>query len=109
MAPTYSAVMFGKDIGAQVFGVFWCSFAVGNFLQYTYLLTLESVLSLDGIIYVCLGMNVINVLIIILYGFKAPWGNDAKYFKFSVLPRYQMVKDDEELLIYSVVSNRLKN
>lgn len=95
IAPTFSAVVFGKEVGAKIFGMFWCSFALGNFLQYVYLVTLEPNLTLNGIIYVCLGMNVLNVVIILVYNFEAKWENDPKYFKLALLPGYQVVKNEE--------------
>ena len=95
IAPTYSAVVFGKEVGAKIFGVFWCSFAIGNFLQYGYLVVLKDWLGLDGIIYICLGMNVGNLILITVYGFGAKWNNDRKYFKFEALPKFQIVKNEE--------------
>ena len=91
-----------------MFGFFWCSFAIGNFLQYSFILGIEPIIGLDGISYSCLGMNVINILIVSMYKFKAKWHNDLKFFKFETLPRYELVKDENELLIYSVVSKRGK-
>lgn len=41
LAPTFSTLIFGKEVGPRVFGIFWCSFAVGNFIQYTYIMTLS--------------------------------------------------------------------
>ena len=75
--------------------MFWCSFALGNFLQYLYLVTLEDDLTLNGIIYVCLGMNVLNLVIIGVYKFHAKWNNDKKYFQFALLPHYQVIKNEE--------------
>ena len=40
-------------------------------------------------------MNVVNMILIIVYGFGAKWNNDKKYFKFQVLPKFQIVKNDE--------------
>ena len=40
-------------------------------------------------------MNVCNVIIIIIYTFHAKWNNDLKYFKFAILPGYQVIKNDE--------------
>lgn len=94
LAPTFSSTVFGKEVGPKVFGMFWCSFALGNFLQYGYIMGLEPKIGLDGIIYICLGMNLLNLMIIILYGFSAKWKNDLKYFRFQVLSRYEVVKDE---------------
>ena len=93
MAPTFSSTVFGKEVGPKIFGVFWCSFAMGNFLQYLFVITVEKHIKLDGIIYICLAMNVVNLFIIIFYGFKAKWKNDLKFFRFKIQPKYEIVKD----------------
>ena len=53
-------------------------------------------------------MNVMNIFIVSLYNFQANWKNDLKFFTFQIRPKYELVKDENELLIYSVVSNRAK-
>lgn len=88
LAPTFSTLIFGKEVGPRVFGIFWCSFAVGNFIQYTYIMTLSDYIGIDGVILICIGMNLLNMLITIKYKFLGPWGNDLKYFKFALLPQY---------------------
>lgn len=108
MAPTFSASVFGKEHGPKVFGFFWCSFAIGNFLQYIFVVNFEKHITLDGIIYICLAMNLADLLLVGLYKFEAKWKNDTKFFRFKILPAFEIVKDENELLIYSVISNRVK-
>lgn len=72
-------------------------------------MTLSEMIGIDGIILICIGMNVINFIIIVSYRFSGPWKNDLKYFRFKALPKYELVKDECELLVQSVISNRKKS
>ena len=88
LAPTFANLIFGKEVGPRIFGIFWCSFALGNFLQYTYIMTLSDYIGIYGILLICIGMNALNLIIIISYKFRGPWKNDLKYFRFKALPKF---------------------
>lgn len=51
-------------------------------------MTLDEYIGIDGIIMICIGMNLTNMIVILCYKFQGPWKNDLKYFKFKALPQF---------------------
>ncbi len=74
-APTFLQIVFGQVVGSNSYGIFWEVFALANLLQYGFVSGLSLLITFDGIIYICLGMSVIAMLIVVLGDFKAPWNN----------------------------------
>lgn len=73
MTPTFAQIVFGQVTGSNIYGFYWDCFAVANFIQYAYVSQLTDQISFDGIIYICLGMCVVAVPLVIFGKFKGPW------------------------------------
>jgi hypothetical protein len=75
MAPTFLQIVFGERVGSNIYGFFWEVFGLANLVQYAYVSGLSSKITLNNVIYICLGMSFIALLLIILSNFETPWKN----------------------------------
>lgn len=73
--PTATQNIYGEATGANIYGIYWCNFALANFLGYIYVSNLTKVIGFDNVIYICLGMTVIVIPFIIFTKFQGPWEN----------------------------------
>lgn len=67
--------IFGVKIGSKVNGFFWCSIALGNWIAYLMVSNLSQRIGFDNIFYICLGLTLVNLPIVIFYNFQGPWNN----------------------------------
>jgi hypothetical protein len=75
MTPTVLQSIFGQSIGSNLYGFFWEIFGLANLIQYVFVSTVSPKITFNGIIYICLGMTVLSLLLIIIGNFHAPWNN----------------------------------
>lgn len=75
VAPTFSQIVFGQVVGSNIYGFFWCTYGAANFIQYAYIRGLSGLITFDNVIYICLGMSVLSIIIIVCTNFRAPWNN----------------------------------
>lgn len=73
--PTLLHLIFGVKVGSSAYAVYWQVFATSNFIQYGFVSGLSSIITFDGIIYICLGMTSFAMLFILFGNFQAPWKN----------------------------------
>lgn len=73
--PTLTQVLYGQETGSNIYGFYWEVIAIGNFLGYVYVAYLSKTIGFDNVIYVCLGMVILAVPIVILTKFEGPWKN----------------------------------
>jgi hypothetical protein len=71
--PTVSQTVYGHKIGSQLYGFFWCCLALSNSISYLFVANLSKKIGFDIIIYICLGMSVVSIPIIIFTKFQGPW------------------------------------
>jgi hypothetical protein len=71
--PTLSQILYGQIIGSKVYGFFWNCVATANFIQFAYVKGLTPLIGFDNAIYICLGMSVLAVPIVIFTKFQGPW------------------------------------
>ena len=75
MAPTFLQIVFGDRVGSNIYGFFWEVFGLANLVQYAYVSGLSSKITFNNVIYICLGMSLIALLLVIVSNFEAPWKN----------------------------------
>lgn len=75
--PTYCQIVFGIKWGSKVFGLYIISLSIANFLQYGLLVGVAPIISLDGVIYICLGIVILALFILIITNFQGPWKNST--------------------------------
>lgn len=84
MTPTYVQIVFGQKIGSDITGMFWEMFGIANLVQYAFVSGLSPRIGFDGIIYICLGMELIAVCLIIFGNFEGPWKNPTEQLGYCV-------------------------
>ena len=67
--PTVSQVIFGKNTGSNIYGFYWEIIALGNMISYLYVSNLTKTIGFDNEIYICMGMSLLAVPIIIFTKF----------------------------------------
>lgn len=82
--PTYLQIVFGQRVGSNIYGVFWEVFGLTNLLQYGFVSGVSSKITFDGIIYICLGMAVISLIIVIIADLEAPWKNPTDQLGYFI-------------------------
>jgi hypothetical protein len=75
MTPTFLQMVFGEKIGSNIYGFFWEAFSLSNLLQYVYVSSLSQLITFDNVIYICLGMSLFSLVLVITGNFEAPWKN----------------------------------
>lgn len=83
-APTAVHSIYGHRTGSNIYGFYWEIFSTATFIGYVYVSFLAKAISFDNVIYVCLGMCVIAIPIIIFTEFKGPWSNDTALLGFCI-------------------------
>lgn len=73
--PTVVQVILGQRIGSNVYGFFWSVIAISNFIGYFYVDFLSGPITFNNIIYICLGMVVLAIPIVLFFRFQGPWKN----------------------------------
>lgn len=75
ITPIFSQVVFGGMTGSYVYGFFWSTYSIANFIQFAYVSTLTEVITFENIIYICMGMAVCAIPIVVLSKWQGPWEN----------------------------------
>lgn len=96
--PSLVQYMFGQRMGENCYGFFWCSVAVANFIEYIYVSQLGLILEFNYLIYICLGMSLLVIPIILLSTFQGPWKNPTEYLEYCVTCR----KNDPSIIPLNV-------
>lgn len=65
MGPTVAQEIFGQETGSNIYGFYWCGFAVANFIQFAFVAGLSPTTGFDVVIYICLGITGISVFMVI--------------------------------------------
>lgn len=68
--PTFLHIVFGQNVGANTYGMFWKVFGLANLLQYGYVSGVTPKIGFDGIIYIWLGMSVVSLMTVKLSNFE---------------------------------------
>jgi hypothetical protein len=74
--------IYGQKTGSNIYGFYWEIVATGNFLQYLFVSILSKTIGFDSIIYICLGMTLLAVPLIVFTTFQGPWHNDTEVLEF---------------------------
>ena len=59
------------------------------FIQFGLVLGLSPVITLDGVIYIVLGMTVVDFFIVLLYKFQGPWKNSLDHLGYCLVENKQ--------------------
>ena len=84
ITPTAALYIYGQQIGTNIYGIYWETFALSNFVGYLYVSQLSKVIGFDGIIYVCLGMVLIAIPLVLFTKFQGPWENPTINLEYMV-------------------------
>lgn len=76
--------LFGQRTGSNIYGFYFEVFAVANFLQFGFVQGLSTTIGFDAVIYICLGMCVLAVPIVLLTTFQGPWKNDTSQLGYCI-------------------------
>ena len=67
--PTYCQIVFGNKWGSKIFGIYVISVSIGNFIQYGFVVGLSPRITLDGVIYICLGLVSFALFLLVINNF----------------------------------------
>lgn len=84
VTPTFAQIVFGQRTGSNIYGFYWSTFGVANFIAYAFVAGLIPYIEFDGVIYVCLGMCVLTIPMIVLGRFEGPWENSLESLKYCL-------------------------
>jgi hypothetical protein len=65
----YCQVVFGRKWGSKVFGIYVNGMTISNFIQYGLVIGAAPHITLDGIIYICLGLVVFIFIVMVCTNF----------------------------------------
>ena len=68
-APTFSQAVFGPIIGSKIYSFYWISISIANFIGFGLVQAFAVSIGFDLIIYVCLGLCIAAIPVIILSKF----------------------------------------
>lgn len=78
ITPIFSQVVFGATTGSNIYGIFWSTYSIANFIQFAFVSTLVSVINFENIIYICMGMCVCALPLVNCSTWQGPWQNPTK-------------------------------
>lgn len=93
--PTVAQVIFGQKTGSNIYGFYWCAIALGNFIQYFYVSNLSKKIGFDNVIYICLGMAVCAIPIVLFTKFQGPWMNETIALEYCINCQSSQVQPQE--------------
>ena len=82
ITPTFSQALFGPEVGSNIYGCFWTTYSIANFVQYGLVNTLKSSIGFDGILNICIVMAVFVLPIVLGKTWRGPWGNKTLNLEF---------------------------
>lgn len=65
ITPIFSQIVFGIETGSNIYGFFWCTYSLSNFIQFGFVSGLSSSIGFNNIIYICLGMAVLAAPLVV--------------------------------------------
>ena len=80
--PSYCHIVFGVEYGSKIFGIFIIFLSLANFLQYGFVVGLSPLITLDGVIYICLGIVVFALILTVVTEFQGPWKNSTEHLNY---------------------------
>ncbi len=82
--PTAALYIYGNKTGTNIYGIYWTVFSLANFLGYVFVSQLSIVIGFDNVIYICLGMVICSVPLVLFSTFQGPWKNDTAQLEYIV-------------------------
>ena len=82
--PTYCQIVFGNKWGSKIFGIYVISVSIANFVQYGFVIGLSPHITLNGVIYICLGMVTFALFVLVFTNFEAPWKNPTDNLQYFI-------------------------
>ena len=82
ITPIFSQIVFGIETGSNIYGFFWCTYSVANFVQFGFVSGLSSSIGFDNILYICLGMAACAAPLVAIIHWEGPWGNPTEALGF---------------------------
>ena len=70
--PTVVQAIYGQKTGSNIYGFYWEIISLGNFIAYLYVSNLSNTIGFDNVIYICLGMTLAVVPVVIFTKFQGP-------------------------------------
>ena len=67
--PTYCQIVFGNKWGSKIFGIYVISVSIANFVQYGFVVGLSPSITLNGVIYICLGLVTFALFLLAISNF----------------------------------------
>jgi len=80
--PTASQSLYGHNTGSTIYGIYLEMFGAANLVSYLYVSLLSHVIGFNNVIYVCLGMVVLAMPLVIMTKYQGPWENDVSQLGF---------------------------
>lgn len=78
ITPIFSQIAFGSETGSNIYGFFWCTYSLANFIQFGYVSGLTSSIGFNNIIYICMGMCVLSIPMVVVNKWQGPWENSTE-------------------------------
>ncbi len=72
-SPTALLSLYGHTTGSNIYGVYWTVCGLANMTAYILVSQLSKVIGFDNVIYICLGVSVVSVPLVITTNFQGPW------------------------------------
>jgi hypothetical protein len=94
--PTSALCVYGPTTGANIYGILWDIFGFSNLLGYIFVSQLSQSIGFNNVIYVCLGMSILALPIVIFTKFQGPWENDTSQLEFLVALELEKQKENEQ-------------
>ena len=73
ITPTFSQLVFGQETGSNVYGFYWETYSIANFIQFAFVSGLNDKIGFENIIYICMGMCVLSIPLVITTTWQGPW------------------------------------
>ncbi len=77
LTPTVALYIYGLQTGSNIYGIYWESFGVTNFIGYLFVSQLSKKIGFNNLIYIVLGMLLLAIPAVIFTKFQGPWGNST--------------------------------
>ena len=75
ITPTFAQLAFGPEVGSNIYGLFWEIYSTANFVQYFFVSTLTESIGFDNIKYICIGMALLAIPLVVCGKWQGPWNN----------------------------------
>ena len=82
ITPTFSQLVFGQETGSNVYGFYWCTYSLANFLQFSFVSSLNNSIGFENVIYICMGMCVLSIPMVITNTWQGPWKNSLDSLEY---------------------------